>query len=159
MRVGVFGGSFDPPHKGHLEVAKAAQLQANLDKVIFVPAKQNPLKPNRPFTKDRIEMLQSLIKGIKGFEIDLIEMERASPSFTIDTLRHLKSPDIELYLIIGADAASRFKEWKDHLGVISTVKNILVYPRDEVKFEKFDKMILLKGDKIPISSTMLRSES
>lgn len=156
MRIGVFGGSFDPPHNGHLGVAKAAKIQGKLDKVLFIPAKQSPLKDKEPVTENRVELLQDLIKGIEGFEIDLSEMNRPSPSFTIDTLNKLKTSGSELFLIIGADSAAEFTRWNRYQEIISIVSKILIYPRDGIKFDLLDKMELLEGSEIPISSTDLR---
>ncbi len=156
MRVGVFGGSFDPPHSGHLEVAKAAKIQGKLDKVLFIPAKQSPLKDKEPITKNRIELLEDLIKGVDGFEVDLSEINRPSPSFTIDTLNNLKTSDSELFLIIGADSAAEFTRWSRYKEIISIVSKILVYPRNSLKFDLLPKMELLEGAEIPISSTDLR---
>lgn len=157
MRIGVFGGSFDPPHSGHLEVAKAAKTQGKLDKVLFIPAKQSPFKNEEPITKNRVELLRDLIKGVDGFEVDLSEINRPSPSFTIDTLNNLKTPDSELFLIIGADSAAQFTNWHEYNKILDIVSKIFVYPRDGIKFNLLEKMELLRGSELPISSTILRS--
>lgn len=166
MRIGIFGGSFDPPHRGHLEVAKSALKHANLDKVIFIPAKQNPHKEAIPHASDsfRLEMLKSLINSEKGFIIDEIELNRPSPSYSVDTIRKLKTenPDDLLFLILGSDTLTQFDKWKDHEEIIKSVAGIIVYPRESFSaacpdFLEETKFILLSGDFLEESSTMLRS--
>jgi nicotinate-nucleotide adenylyltransferase len=158
MRVGIFGGSFDPPHEGHLAIAKAAKLQAHLDKVIFIPAARNPLKETSPVTQDRIRLLKELTKKEASFEVSDREIKKPPPSYTIDTILELKKDGSDLFLIIGADVASRFTEWKNYKEIISSVNKILVYPRDGIKFDLLEKMELLKCPEIPISSTKIRTK-
>ena len=117
MRTGIFGGSFDPVHFGHLILADVAREAAGLDRVIFIPAFQSPLKPDRPIATDRqrLEMLGLAIAGNPGFEVDDLEIRRGEISYTIETLHALgqQYPDDELFMLIGADSLEKFGRWKD----------------------------------------------
>lgn len=114
MRTGVFGGTFDPVHLGHLILAEQCRDQARLDQVLFVPAAQPPHKPQpqAPFAA-RVEMLQLALSGNPAFQIDEIEADRAGPSYTADTLdiMHQRRPDAELFLIVGADSLRDLPSW------------------------------------------------
>lgn len=117
MRVGVFGGSFDPVHLGHLRVAEGAARQLALDEVRFIPARAQPLKPRGPRASadDRAAMLQAAIAGRPGFTLDARELERPAPSYTVDTLRalRLERPQDTLFLLIGADAVRDLPRWRE----------------------------------------------
>ena len=112
-RVGVFGGSFDPVHHGHLAIALAALEAVPLDRVIFVPARRSPLKDSAPEAAetDRLAMLERAIDGERRFAVSRIELERPAPSYTVDTLETL-APEGRLFLILGADAAADLARWK-----------------------------------------------
>jgi len=117
MRTGVFGGSFDPVHFGHLLLAEQCREQARLDRVLFVPCNIQPHKQDGPRATDRqrIEMLQLGIAGHKSFEVSEIEMKRGGVSYTIDTLNELKADfsDDELFLLMGDDSLESFAKWKE----------------------------------------------
>lgn len=121
MRVGIFGGSFDPIHLGHLWIAESARETLALDVVRFVPAYRSPLKENAAAAteKQRIEMLQLAIGGHPNFVLDERELRRGGVSYTVDTLRELQSetPDAELYLIMGADSLNDFERWREPLAI------------------------------------------
>jgi nicotinate-nucleotide adenylyltransferase len=116
-KIGILGGTFDPPHKGHIAIAKAALNQLGLDKVIFIPAQNPPhkLKQTVASTADRFKMLELAIDGINGFEISDIELRRPGISYTADTLDELCRifPGVEFYLLIGADNISEIESWYD----------------------------------------------
>jgi len=117
MRIGVFGGSYDPVHYGHLLVADTALEAARLDRVLFVPTAQSPFKPVGPVARDRqrLEMLTLALAGNQQFEPCGLEIERQGTSYTIDTLRQLHElhPNAELFLIMGSDSAEQLDRWKD----------------------------------------------
>lgn len=117
MRLGFFGGTFDPIHYGHLMLAEQCREQAGLDRVLFVPASQSPLKSSGPQVADkhRLEMLSLAIAGHPNFEISTTEVDRGGQSFTVDTLQELKTehPDSELFLLIGEDSLQTFDRWKE----------------------------------------------
>lgn len=115
-RIGVFGGAFDPPHLGHLAVARAAAGGASLDRVLWVPAAVPPHKRGRVFApaEARRRMVAAAICDDPGFEVCDLELERGGVSYTVDTLRALRAarPDWKLFLIVGADLLPRFASWK-----------------------------------------------
>ncbi len=117
MRIGIYGGSFDPVHTGHLLVAETVRDQLKLDKVLWIPAFQSPLKPDGKPTdsKDRIEMLKLAIGGHPQFEIDTREIERGGLSYTVDTIRSLQAdqPGHAWFLIMGADSLIDLERWKE----------------------------------------------
>src|SRR5262245_52448237 len=107
MRVGLFGGSFDPVHWGHVRLAECCQQQAPLDRVVFVPAAQQPLKHHAPQASgaDRVAMLGLIAEGRPDWCVSTIELDRGGRSYTVDTLRAFRAeaPQTELFLLLGAD--------------------------------------------------------
>jgi nicotinate-nucleotide adenylyltransferase len=114
MRVGVFGGTFDPVHVGHLAIANAALESVPLDRVLFVPARRAPLKDRGPVAdeEDRLRMLELAVGGEPRFSVSRIELDRAGPSYTVETLEQLTGND-DLFLILGSDAMANLPRWKD----------------------------------------------
>jgi nicotinate-nucleotide adenylyltransferase len=114
MKLGVFGGTFDPVHNGHLAIALAALETLGLDRIIFVPARRSPLKSEEPVASspDRLAMLERAVAGEDRYEISRIEVDRPEPSYTVDTLEALAGRGA-LFLILGADAARGLDEWRD----------------------------------------------
>lgn len=117
MRIGIYGGSFDPIHTGHLILAEQCRTQANLDQIWFVPCATNPHKPDGPIAKNRQrkEMIQLAISGHEPFQFSSIELDRGDVSYTIDTLMTFSEtyPDDELFLLMGSDSLEEFENWKD----------------------------------------------
>jgi nicotinate-nucleotide adenylyltransferase len=117
VRIGVFGGSFDPVHTGHLVVAEAAAELLALDHVRFVPARQQPFKhaKHHASPEHRLAMLQLALEGNPRFVLDSQEMGRDGPSYTVDTLHalHNQFPSDQLFLLVGADAAQDLLEWRE----------------------------------------------
>jgi nicotinate-nucleotide adenylyltransferase len=114
MRLGIFGGSFDPVHVGHLAIANAALESVPLDRVLFVLARRAPLKAHGPVAgeADRFAMLELAIAGEPRFSASHIELDREGPSYTVDTLESLAGTD-DLFLILGGDALAALPRWKD----------------------------------------------
>ena len=112
-RVGIFGGTFDPIHVGHLAIARAALEAVPLDRVIFVLAKRSPLKGRAPVAseEDRLAMLTRCIADEPSFSVSRIELEREGPSYTVDTLETLASEG-DLFFIVGSDALAEFPRWR-----------------------------------------------
>jgi nicotinate-nucleotide adenylyltransferase len=112
--VGVFGGTFDPVHVGHLAVANAALDELGLERVYFVPARRSPLKEDGPVAsaEDRLAMLTAATEHEPRFRVSPMEVERKGPSFTIDTLEALRGEG-ELFLILGSDAYADFERWRE----------------------------------------------
>jgi len=113
-RVGVFGGTFDPVHVGHLAIANDALDELGLDRVYFVPARRSPLKQDGPIAsaEDRLAMLIAATLGEPRFRVSRVELEREGPSFTVDTLESLRG-DGALFLILGSDAYADFERWRE----------------------------------------------
>jgi nicotinate-nucleotide adenylyltransferase len=123
-RVGVFGGSFDPVHVGHLAIALAALESVPLDRVLFVPVRRSPLKDRDPLASvaDRVAMLEAAIVGEPRFALSRVELERDSVSYTVDTLEALRSQG-ELFLILGSDALADLARWRtpDRIRELATI--------------------------------------
>jgi nicotinate-nucleotide adenylyltransferase len=117
VRLGIYGGSFDPPHLGHLLPVLDAAEQLGLDGVRFVPAAIQPLKAGRATASpaDRLAMTERLVQGIPGFTVDPAEIDRPGLSYTVDTLAAVAAeiPGAELFLLLGADAYALFDQWRD----------------------------------------------
>jgi nicotinate-nucleotide adenylyltransferase len=117
MRMGVFGGTFDPIHVGHLIAAEQCREQAQLDQVRFVPAARPPHKQDRPITPfhHRAEMLRLAVAGQRAFVVDELENEGQGPSYTADTLAelHRRFPDAELQFILGTDGLPDLAHWHE----------------------------------------------
>lgn len=114
-RIGVYGGTFDPVHCGHLAVARSVREAFDLSRLLFIPARQSPLRaPPLATAHDRLAMVRRAIKGLPGFEASAIDIERPGPSFMIDTLRGLatRRPSAEFFLILGADAVGELPAWR-----------------------------------------------
>jgi ribosome silencing factor RsfS/YbeB/iojap len=118
QRIGVLGGTFDPPHLGHLWLATLAADEMHLDRVLFMPASQPPHKaaPSVSRATDRLLMTRLAIAGDSTLELCAIELERPGPSFTIDsveTLRAMYPPDTELFLVMAADSLAHIDTWRE----------------------------------------------
>ncbi|MBL0387328.1 nicotinate-nucleotide adenylyltransferase [Tumebacillus sp. ITR2] len=122
MRLGIFGGTFDPIHIGHLVVAQVAMEEAGLDRVVFVPAGVNPLKVGRQITEGhhRLQMVKLAIADNPKFAVSSWELDRSGPSFTVDLMSHIRAqhPNDELFLIIGADNLRLLPKWKSVEGIL-----------------------------------------
>jgi nicotinate-nucleotide adenylyltransferase len=116
VNVGLFGGTFDPPHNGHLIVAQDAFLALGLDRIVFVPAALPPHKADMALTPaaDRARMIELAIAGDDRFAMDRLELDRSGPSYTVDTLRELsaRQPSTRWTLIIGSDQYAEFASWR-----------------------------------------------
>jgi nicotinate-nucleotide adenylyltransferase len=122
MRVGIFGGTFDPVHLGHLILAEQARDQAQLDEVWFVPAPRPPQKEAQAITRfeQRVEMLSLALAGNPAFRIDEIEKDRVGPSYTVDTLAVLRrrNPQHVFFLLIGGDSLVDLPAWREPRRII-----------------------------------------
>lgn len=115
-KIGLLGGTFDPPHHGHLLIAEQARERCQLDEIWFMPTKTPPHKEESKYSKDqdRLEMVRRAIESNPYFHLSLVEFERTGPSYTIDTIKKLieRFPDREFYFIIGGDMIEYLPKWK-----------------------------------------------
>lgn len=178
MRIGYFGGSFDPPHRGHLAVAKAARDAFALDRILLAPTGRQPLKPDArtaPFS-DRLTMVRLLCTGEAGLEASDIDAPQADglPNFTVDTLRQLQDSvvqtelgleAVELFVIVGLDAFLDLARWKEPETLLTMAEWIVVSRPgfDEADLASaglpgFDpsRVHLLRGVEVPVSATSIR---
>ena len=132
MPIGLFGGSFDPIHHGHLIVARSALEQLGLDEVRFVPAREQPFKvgTHGAAASHRARMVELAIEAEPGFRLERTELERSGPSFTVDTLRalHAREPGVEWTLLLGEDTVRDLPKWREP-GVVAQLARIAVFAR------------------------------
>ena len=134
MRIGIMGGTFNPPHKGHINAARAAKIELGLDRILLIPTGVPPHKQvaaDSPSSHDRLEMTR-IAASLIGAEVSDIEILREGKSFTVDTLREIKtnSPNDVLWFIMGTDMFLSIESWREPQ-VIFKLANIAVVPRDE----------------------------
>ena len=170
MRIGILGGTFNPPHLAHLICAQEAFLQLGLDRVVLIPARIPPHKPveEEPGPEHRLELCRLAIQGDEHrFEVSGVEIAREGPSYTVDTLEELRSsaPDHELFLIVGGDIAAGLTEWREPERVLSLATLAIAKRRGTSRADVDNALRMLRGGeraqffrmpRIAISSTMLR---
>jgi nicotinate-nucleotide adenylyltransferase len=123
VRIGILGGTFNPPHLGHLVCAQEAHVQLALERVVFVPTRIPPHKPvqEEPGPEHRLELCRLAVLSDERFAVADIELAREGPSYTVDTLTELHSnaPDNDLFLIVGGDIAAGLADWHEPERVLS----------------------------------------
>ncbi len=138
----IFGGTFDPPHLAHTRLPPLVAKRLGADRIIYVPAAANPLKPNRPTpARHRLAMLRLAIASVPDAEIDSIELDRPGPSYTVQTLEALRErygDDVELRLLMGADQVPDFDRWREPQRILelATPAVLLRPPGDERAFRE-----------------------
>jgi nicotinate-nucleotide adenylyltransferase len=162
-RIGILGGSFDPPHNAHIAMAQAAIDRIPLDKVLFMPAPRPPHKTHEALTPyaQRIQMVELAVAGHNGMELSLMEEFRQGPSYTVELLEHYHAThDDTLFLIVGADSAGDMQGWKDPARVLE-LATVVVFPRTGydlvVPVQGDISVILFEDPVIDVSSTEIRS--
>ncbi|MEZ4589179.1 MAG: nicotinate-nucleotide adenylyltransferase [Gemmatimonadales bacterium] len=159
MDVGILGGSFDPIHHGHLIAARSVAETLGLDAVWFIPAGQQPFKTGQhgATPSHRLAMTELAAAGESCFRVDPIEVERAGPSYTVDTVTALaeRHPETRFHLLLGADAAQLFPTWRDPDGVRARAR-LVVFERtgDPIPPRVADQTV--RVPRIDISSTEIR---
>ena len=130
MRIGIFGGTFDPVHLGHLIVAEQCREQGPLDQVWFVPSARPPHKLDRPLTPflHRAEMLTLATAGHPAFRVEPLEKDRDGPSYTVDTLAELRHrhPDDEFLLVVGSDTLVDLPHWREPVRIVEQAALLVV---------------------------------
>jgi nicotinate-nucleotide adenylyltransferase len=161
-RIGILGGTFDPPHVGHVRMAAAARDRLGLDRVFFSPAPEPPHKQHEPLTawEHRRGMVLSAIAGEDG--LALTEIERGgAPSYTVDLLRAAAArTPADLYFILGADSLSQFASWREPREVLRLC-TLVVFPRGEqrarVPVDGPAAVVVFEAPRIDVSSTDVRA--
>jgi nicotinate-nucleotide adenylyltransferase len=146
-RVGIYGGSFDPVHLGHVHVARQAQARWGLTQVVFVPAAQSPHKLGQRLAPaaDRVRMLEIALAHEPSWSVWTAELERAGPSYTVDTLSAARGelrlpPGCELYLLLGSDNLRGFERWRDVERILELAQPIVVQRDGADADEAFEQL-------------------
>lgn len=128
IRLGLLGGTFDPPHYGHLVAAHESAWQLHLDRVLFLPAHQNPLKQDEPTTPAdlRCEMVARAIADNPLFELSRADLDRPPPSYTAELLRQLQRADRELFWLVGADILPELPRWYQPTEILRLARLVVV---------------------------------
>ena len=164
-RLGILGGTFDPPHAGHLAAALAVQTQVGLDDVVLMVANEPWQKVgDRQVTPARLrfEMTDALVQGISGLRADDREIRRGGPTFTVDTLEEIlaEHPDTEIFLIVGADTANRLETWHRASDVVR-LSTIVIVNRDNstnaaTGFLRDARVLNVTMNPVDVSSSAIR---
>lgn len=171
-RIGVFGGTFDPPHVGHLALAERARDELGLDRVLFVTAARPPHKGAQPLSRvvHRIAMTRLAVRGFKAFEACDLELLRRGPSYTVDTLRalHGAHPGAALWLLLGEDSLRGFPTWKQPAEILELAR-LAIAPRSPGAGRKrsiprspaglAQRLTWLPGPVLEVSSSDLRERA
>jgi nicotinate-nucleotide adenylyltransferase len=162
MNIGLFFGSFNPIHVGHMIVANCMSENADLDKVWFVVSPQNPLKPSKGLLHefDRYDLVKAAIADNYKLEVSDVEFHLPKPSYTIHTLAHLheKHPNSKFRLILGEDNLANFTQWKNYEQILEQF-GLYVYPRPQVApsaLRKHPHVTLVEAPLLDISATYIR---
>ena len=162
MKIGLYSGSFNPVHIGHLIIAEHMALYSNLDKVWMVVSPQNPLKPKSSLAKDydRLHLVQLATENNDLIDVSNIEFNLPKPSYTVDTLAYLKEkyPQHEFSLIMGGDSLASLHKWKNYKSIINHHR-IYVFKRPSYKLgdlENHENVEIVEAPLLEISSSMIR---
>ncbi len=164
MRLGLYGGSFDPPHKGHVHVARTAIEVLGLDELLFIPAARSPFKEAPTIAPDaaRVAMLEACVGEVPGARLWLGELEAGGVSYTIETVRLLRAafPAAELFWIMGADQLLSLRKWREADALLELVVLAAVtrpgYPLDLPEGLSGARVRLVECAGVDVSSTGLR---
>lgn len=174
-RYGILGGTFDPPHVGHLVLAQEVYVRMSLDRVWFLPAREPPHKAGRSISSvaDRLAMLERAVAADERFMVSTVELNRPGPSYTVDTLRELRSlwgDDAWMVLILGWDMIAYLPKWHDAAGVVAGADQIAAVRRpgivtsdDELATLEAqlpglrEKLVIVPAPQLAISGTEIRT--
>jgi nicotinate-nucleotide adenylyltransferase len=159
-RLGILGGSFNPPHRGHLALAHHAREELDLERVLLMPARISPGKPveGDPGPHHRLAMCRLAVAGVEGVGASPLEVERDGPSYTVDTLRrlHADQPDIEITFILGADVARTLSSWHESHALPALARFAVALRADAEPAPTGLPVEVLSMPAIDISSSLVR---
>ena len=169
MRIGVFGGTFDPVHSAHIAMADASASRFGLERILILPVRQSPHKEAPPTdARHRVAMVALAIAGRSDWSISLAELDREGPSYTVDTLRQLSARLLhdELWLLMGTDALAGFARWKDPAEIVRLARVAAFYREPYGKDALVvpdvpglaDRLEVFDAGSVRISATELRRE-
>lgn len=165
MNLGLFGGSFDPVHCGHLLVAQAAMEEVKLDRLVFIPAARSPFKlDTTPHSSaQRLQLLRLALAGRSEFEIDPVEIHRGGISYTIDTVRQIQSTRApnKIFWLIGADHVATLPAWRESVELARRVEFVVI-PRPKVEAPTLPdpfRLHWLRGWPLAVSSSQIRERA
>ncbi len=130
MKIGLYGGSFNPVHLGHIGIARRAIADLGLDRLIVIPANVSPFKTEQPMPWQRVELVQAAFRDMEKTTVDLREIERGGTSYAIDTVREIaaENPGAELFFVIGEDSVEGLPRWKE-IEELKRLCSFKSYPR------------------------------
>lgn len=171
MKLGIFGGTFDPIHNGHLVIAEHVRVTMGLERVLFIPAGHPWFKANRPVTeaRHRLEMVKLAVAPNPKFEVSDIEVRREGPTYTIDTLTELRETmgeAVEFFVILGTDALNELHRWRAP-GEVLDMATIIGVARPEadavdrealesIRSGASEEIVLVDGPRVDISAVSVR---
>jgi len=172
QRIGIYGGTFNPPHVGHVRAAEYARQALELDRLLMVPTNISPhkaLAADSPTPGQRLEMVRLAVQSVPGVEVSDIELQREGPSYTWQTVNQLRqeNPDTQLFLLMGTDMFLSFHRWKEPQRIMAEATLAVFYRGETGEIEAVEqqkqaleargnKVVLVKNPVLEISSTQLR---
>jgi nicotinate-nucleotide adenylyltransferase len=164
VRIGVFGGTFDPPHVGHLLLASDAVESLKLDRLIFVPVGTQPFKVDTPPVasgQDRLEMVRLAVADDACYTVDDTEISRKGLSYTVDTLQHLAArfPGSQLFFLLGQDALAGFPQWRNPERILELATLAMLTRSDSPELEgrrNAERLVTVSMRQVDVSSTEIR---
>jgi nicotinate-nucleotide adenylyltransferase len=168
MTTGVLGGTFDPPHNGHLELARAARERFGLDRLVIVVAGDPPHKELETDAEARFGLAEAAFAGLPGIELSRHELERGGPSYTVDTARWAEAEWGDVVFLVGADGFADFLRWKDPDEILEHVRLGVAtrpgYPREQLEpvlagLRRPERVELFEIPAVDVSSTEIRNRA
>lgn len=161
MRLGVFGGTFDPPHLGHLVLAAEALEQLELERILWLLTPTPPHKPGLPISpvERRLEMVQAAIRGNPRFEISRVDIDRPPPHYALDSMRLLRRqyPEAELYYLMGGDSLEDLPTWHEPIQFVAACDclGVMLRPGTQIDIDELGRKIPGIGEKVCFVGTPL----
>jgi nicotinate-nucleotide adenylyltransferase len=169
MKIGIFGGTFDPPHNGHINAINAAKSSLNLDLIMVVPTYMSPVKINKTTTAPEIRAkMCDLAFYAPGVRVSVYEINKYEINYTIETINHFQAlyPEDEFFLLIGSDSFMQFHRWMAYKDILAQVTVVVIARQDgedkallekQTELNEFGETIIMKAKPIEVSSTEIRN--